>query len=309
MTLDTDHIPLRESFGLLTQEPLSRYTSFRVGGPADLLALPKERHTLLALLRAARNSGLPITILGGGTNTLVSDKGIRGLVIVLTALKTVPCVLENSEFLAGDQKILRADAGERLSTVCRFALDQGLAGLEFAAGIPGTLGGALCMNAGTASQEISRVIWSVDLIDTQTLTFQTLEQKDLTFSYRTFEATDKIVVGARLALTPADPATIQKTFEANLLRKKNSQPLSLASAGCFFKNPSAHSPAGRLIEQAGLKGRRINDAQVSDLHANYIVNINQARCEDILALKTLVQHTVFEKFGILLETEVQVMGE
>lgn len=309
MALNRDHTSLEKAFGLLTQEPLGRYTSFRVGGPADLLALPKERSTLLALLQAARNSDLPVTILGGGTNTLISDKGIRGLVIVLTALKSFPWVLENNEFQAGDQKILRADAGERLSTVCKFALAQGLSGLEFAAGIPGTLGGAIYMNAGTARQEISHVISSVDLIDTRTLTVQTLERKDLAFSYRKLDATDKIVVSACLALTPSDPAMIQKTFEANLLLKKKNQPVSLASAGCFFKNPSAQNPAGRLIEQAGLKGKRINDAQVSDRHANYIVNIHQARCEDILALKTLVQQTVFEKFGIMLETEVQVIGE
>lgn len=302
-----DHTPIQKAFGLLCQEPLSRYTSFRVGGPADLLALPRDRSSLLALVKAAGQEGLAVTFLGGGTNTLVSDKGIRGLVIVLTSLKSVPCLAENT--LVAGQKTLRADAGERLSTVCRFALDQGLSGLEFAAGIPGTLGGAIYMNAGTADQEISSVIGSVDFIDTQTFSFQTLERKELDFSYRTLAAKNMVLVGACLNLTLADPEKIQKKIDQNLKMKKATQPLSAASAGCFFKNPSPQNPAGRLIEQAGLKGKKINDAQVSDLHANYIVNVNQARCEDILALKTLVQKTVFEKFGIMLETEIQVMGE
>jgi len=301
----------QKTFGLKSEEPLSRYTSFRVGGPADLLALPSNRQTLVSLLTAAREEKIPVTIIGGGTNTLVSDKGIRGLVIVLTALKTQPSILENPQIDTAheDKKTIRADAGERLSTICQFAMDQELSGLEFAAGIPGTLGGAIMMNAGTSAWEISQVVTAVEVIDTKNAFYQTIERKELEFSYRKLSLSDKIIVGAHLTLTKGDPGTIKDIFAQTLKNKKETQPISLASAGCFFKNPSPDMPAGKLIEDAGLKGTQINGAKISDLHANFIINIDNARCEDILALKRLVQKTVFKKYQMNLETEVKVTGE
>jgi UDP-N-acetylmuramate dehydrogenase len=286
---------------LMLREPLGKYTSFKIGGPADLLALPQDKQTLVAVLEAARQEGIPVTLMGGGTNTLISDKGIRGLVIVLKELTSVPCILESA--------VIRADAGERLSTVCQFAMDQGLAGLEFAAGIPGTLGGAIMMNAGTAAWEISQIVSCLTVIDTQTLGCHTLEKDDLTFSYRQLAADNILILEAQLTLTPENPAEIKKRFDQTLKTKKSTQPISLASAGCFFKNPAPETPAGKLIEDAGLKGVQINGAQISKHHANFIVNTGKARCEDILALKTLVQKTVFEKYQIKLETEVKVTGE
>ncbi|MCP4722039.1 MAG: UDP-N-acetylenolpyruvoylglucosamine reductase, partial [Desulfobacteraceae bacterium] len=156
---------------------------------------------------------------------------------------------------------------------------------------------------------ISQVIAAIDVIDTKNMTYQTIERKNLAFSYRQLDLGERIIVGARLILTQADPGMIKKIFEQNLQTKNRTQPVSRASAGCFFKNPSAQSPAGKLIEDAGLKGVEINGARVSDIHANFIVNRNNARCEDILALKNLVQKTVFEKYQIKLETEVKVTGE
>ncbi len=311
MIVEKKYNRIQKTFGLLPREPLSKHTSFKVGGPADLLGLPSNRQTLAALLSTAKKENIPVTIMGGGTNLLVSDKGIRGLVIILRELKSFPWIEENNldENAKEEKKIICADAGERLSTVCRFAMDQGLAGLEFAAGIPGTLGGAIMMNAGTASWEISQVIGSVDLIDTNSLTYHTIKREALAFSYRNLDLKDKIIVGASLTLTQTDPEIIKKIFYQSLKNKKSSQPVSLASAGCFFKNPSPHIPAGKLIENAGLKGMQINDARVSDIHANFIVNTCNARCEDILALKRLVQKTVFEKYQIKLETEVRVTGE
>jgi UDP-N-acetylmuramate dehydrogenase len=308
MTTDKKYKTLQATLGLLSQEPLSKYTSFRVGGPADLLAAPRDRQELIAILNAARQEGIPVTILGGGTNTLVSDKGIKGLVIVLKELKSVPCVFDTGSNTK-DRKTIRADAGERLSTLCQFAMDQGLSGLEFAAGIPGTLGGAIMMNAGTASWEISQAVATLEIIDTKNLGFKIIKRKDLAFSYRQLAAVDILIVGAHLSLTPADPAGIKKRFDQTLKAKKNTQPISLASAGCFFKNPSSHAPAGKLIEDAGLKGKKINGAKVSKLHANFIINTGNARCDDIIALKNLVQKTVFEKYHIKLETEVKVTGE
>jgi UDP-N-acetylmuramate dehydrogenase len=311
MTFDKRYNRFRETFDLLPQEPLSKYTSFRIGGPADLLALPQDRQTLAAILETAGKESIPVTILGGGTNTLVSDKGIRGLVIVLKKLKSAPCLVADAGIKGAKEteKTISADGGERLSTVLRFAMDQGLSGLEFAAGIPGTLGGAIMMNAGTGSWDISQVIAAVDVIDTQDLTRKTIERKDLSFSYRRLGMADKIILGARLSLTQADPAMIRNVFDQSLKAKNATQPVSLACAGCFFKNPSNENPAGKLIEDAGLKGMQINDARISDLHANFIVNTRNARCEDILALRNLVQKTVFEKYRIKLETEVKVTGE
>ena len=296
----------------MSEEPLSRYTSFRVGGPADLLALPSDRQTLISLLAAARKEKIPVTLIGGGTNTLVSDKGIRGLVIVLTALKTHPNILEGSidkTKQKTENKTIRVDAGERLSTICQFAMDQELSGLELAAGIPGTLGGAIMMNAGTSAWDISQVVTAVEVLDTKNFTYQTIERKNLAFSYRKLSLSDQIIVGAHLTLTQGDPGMIRNTFAQTLKNKKATQPISQASAGCFFKNPSPDMPAGKLIEDAGLKGIQVNGAKISDLHANFIINTDNARCEDILALKRLIQKTVFEKYQINLETEVKVTGE
>ncbi|MBU0972811.1 MAG: UDP-N-acetylmuramate dehydrogenase [Proteobacteria bacterium] len=309
MTVEKNHNRFKEAFSLLSQEPLSRYTSFRVGGPADLLGLPRDRQALSDLLLAAKKENIPVTIIGGGTNILVSDKGIRGLVIVLSEFKSLPCRVETPQNSDKETQILISDAGERLSTVCNFAMDQGLSGLEFAAGIPGTLGGAIMMNAGTATWSISQAVASVETIDTKTLLYQTIGKKDLAFAYRKLCLEDKILLGANLTLTTADPKMIRKRFDQQMKSKNASQPVSLASAGCFFKNPPHHLPAGKLIEDAGLKGKKINDAKVSELHANFIINTGNARCEDILALKRLVQKTVFEKFQIQLETEVKVTGE
>lgn len=310
MMMDKKH-NFQKTFDLMSEEPLSRYTSFRVGGPADLLALPSNPQTLVSLLTAARREKIPVTIIGGGTNTLVSDKGIRGLVIVLTALKTKPIILENpqTDTVHKDKKNICADAGERLSTICQFAMDQELSGLEFAAGIPGTLGGAIMMNAGTSAWDISQVVTAVEVVDIKNSACQTIERKDLEFSYRKLSLSDKIIVRAHLTLTKGDPGRIKSTFAQTLKNKKETQPISQASAGCFFKNPSPDMPAGKLIEDAGLKGVQINRARISDLHANFIINTDNARCEDILALKRLIQKTVFEKYQINLETEVKVTGE
>jgi len=300
----------QKTFGLMSEEPLSRYTSFRVGGPADLLALPSNLKTLISLLEAARREKIPVTIIGGGTNTLVSDKGIRGLVIVLTSLKSQPSIIAPPQIdTPPDKKTIHADGGERLSTVCQFAMDQELSGLEFAAGIPGTLGGAIMMNAGTSAWDISQVVTAVEVVDTKNAIYQTIQRKDLSFSYRKLSLSDKIIVGAHLTLTKGDPDMIKHTFAQTLKNKKDTQPISQASAGCFFKNPSPDMPAGKLIEDAGLKGVQINGAKISDLHANFIINTDNARCEDILALKRRIEKTVFEKYQINLETEVKVTGE
>jgi len=305
--LDTDNTAystLAQDFNLLFDEPLKNFTSFKVGGPADLIALPKNRKELKSLLKKACNLDIPVTLFGGGTNILVTDKGIRGLVIITRQLKSEISIIPTDSH----RKTICAAAGERLSTVCQFAINHCLSGLEFAAGIPGTIGGAIMMNAGTKSGEISDIIDSIDVLGKKTLEFETIEKKDLDFSYRRLNLLD-IIVAARLTLKEENQKVIEETFKQNLSQKNATQPVSLASAGCFFKNPTSGKSAGELIEKSGLKGMKIKDAMVSQTHANFIVNINNATCNDILLLKQQIQKIVFNKFHIKLKTEVRVKGE
>ncbi len=295
---------LMEEFHLLVDEPMKKYTSFKIGGPADLLALPKDEETLTRLLEKAGALEIPVTLFGGGTNLLIGDKGIRGLTILTRGMKTEICMLETNP----NGTILRAGAGSRLSRVCRFCLDQGLSGLEFAAGIPGTLGGAIVMNAGTRSGDMGNVVRSIQTLDPKRLYPETLNRNTLHFSYRHLEFSG-IILSATLELKKADPREIDAVFQENLRQRKASQPGSMASAGCYFKNPGQGMSAGQLIDESGLKGFRINDAMVSDIHANYILNLGSATCTDILLLQHHIQDVVFQKFNINLEPEVRMEGE
>ncbi|WP_457553747.1 UDP-N-acetylmuramate dehydrogenase [Desulfobacula sp.] len=295
---------LAQEFNLLVDEPLKKYTSFNIGGPADLLALPKDKLELKNLLKKALDLNIPVTLFGGGTNILITDKGVRGLVIITKCLKSKIQILESG--LHG--KTIYVQAGDRLSRVYQFAIAHSLSGIEFAAGIPGTVGGAIMMNAGTKSRDISDIIKSIDVLNRLTLETETIEKRDLDFSYRRINVSG-IILAAKFSLVKANQEKIKKTFEQNLNQKNASQPVSFASAGCFFKNPIQGKSAGELIEKAGLKGMRINDAMVSQKHANFIVNTNHASCEDILLLKQHIEKTVFEKFQIKLQTEVRIEGE
>jgi len=295
---------LIQDFNLLVDEPLKKYTSFRIGGPADLLAMPEDKLELKKLLKKAAALDIPVTLFGGGTNILITDKGIRGLVVITKFLKS------NIHITRADLqgKTIYVEAGENLSKVCRFAIQNSLSGLEYAAGIPGTVGGAIIMNAGTQSWEISDIVESIDILNKNTLAFETIGKKELDFSYRQLKLSG-IIVAATLVLTKKPQGEIKKTFTETLTKKNATQPVSAASAGCFFKNPTKEKSAGELIEKSGLKGIKINDAMVSEKHANFIVNINNASCEDILQLKQYIQKIVSEKYHIKLETEVRLEGE
>ncbi len=303
-TDNTAYSTLAQEFNLLLDEPLKDYTSFKVGGPADLLALPKDKQELKTLLKKASDLDIPLTLFGGGTNLLVTEKGIRGLVVVTKRLKSKISITQTNSH----GKTICIAAGERLSKICQFAINHCLAGLEFAAGIPGTIGGAIMMNAGTKSGDMSGIVESIDILNKKTLAFKTIEKNNLEFSYRRLNLAD-IIVAARLTLKEESQKTIKESFKHNLSKKNAAQPISSASAGCFFKNPKSGKSAGELIEKSGLKGMKIKDAMVSQRHANFIVNINDARCEDILLLKQQIQKIVFDKFHINLKTEVRVEGE
>jgi UDP-N-acetylmuramate dehydrogenase len=300
---------LAQNFGLKVDAPLKGYTSFKVGGPADLLSLPQTRDELTALLKAASESNIPITLFGGGTNLLITDKGIRGLVIITRQLKSTLNVEEtNPVGIDDDHRIICLEAGQSLSNLCRFALDNSLSGLEFAAGIPGTVGGAIAMNAGTPASQMSDIIESLDIWDMPSQEIKSYNKKTLNFSYRNLDLPG-LIVGASIKLKKGNKQEIESVFKKNIAQKKAGQPVAHASAGCFFKNPQTGKPAGELIEKSGLKGTRVNDAMVSKHHANYIVNLGNAASADILLLKEKIQNLVFEKFNINLETEVRIEGE
>ncbi|WP_320041082.1 UDP-N-acetylmuramate dehydrogenase [uncultured Desulfobacter sp.] len=300
------------SFALQTQKAMDRYTSFRVGGPADILVLPQTVEQVIALAKTAHSAQLPITIIGAGTNVLISDKGIRGLVMVLTRLQqnieqTEPSI--DTVDASPDRIYLTALAGEPLNRLCRYAADAGLAGLAWAAGIPGTIGGAVMMNAGSFGSDMSRVVTKIEILDLNTFKTMVLPVSLLQFSYRKLALENSIVLKITIRLSRADAETVRDEFNRNLKTKQSTQPVSQASAGCFFQNPPGDKPAGFLIEQAGMKRARCNGAMVSDLHANFIVNHGNACASDILNLADQVKKSVYEKFGINLKEEVKTIGD
>ncbi len=295
---------LTREFNILVDEPLGEYTSFKIGGRADLLAIPKNKIELTNLLQRAWELDIPVTLFGKGTNLLISDKGLRGLVIITKQLKSKIEIIETDS----DTKTLIVDAGERLSKICQFAINNSLSGIEFAAGIPGTIGGAIKMNAGTRSGDMSSIIQSIEVVDENTFKIKKIEKKLLDFSYRHLNLPG-IVVSAAITLKKGNQKKIEEVFKYNLTKRNANQPVSFASAGCFFKNPTIGKSAGELIEKSGLKGMSVNNAMVSQKHGNFIVNMGNASCEDVLLLKQKIQEIVFKKFNILLETEVRIEGE
>ncbi len=287
------------SHQILENEPMSRHTTFRVGGPADVLFLPESEEQLLQALSIAREAGVPCFVIGNGSNLVVKDGGIRGLVIALG---------EGMAAIARAGETLTTWAGASLARVSAYAQASGLSGLEFASGIPGTLGGGCAMNAGAYGGQLSDV-----LVDTRVLLdgeVCTLTVEEMQMGYRTSLPLRRggIVISARFALTPDDPEAIAARMRELNARRRDKQPLNYPSAGSTFKRPEGYF-AGALIEQAGLKGKRVGGAQVSEKHAGFIVNTGGATAADILTLIGTVQDEVADRFGVRLETEVRILGE
>ena len=284
---------------VLENAPMSRYTTFRVGGPADALFLPASVEELQQALAAAKAEGIPACLIGNGSNLIVRDGGIRGLVIVLG---------EPFSELRVEGAQVWAQAGARLSAVAAAAQRAGLAGLEFASGIPGTLGGGCAMNAGAYGGELKDVLlWADVLLDGE---LRRLSRDEMEMGYRSTMPLRRgaIVVAACFELHSDDPEAIQARMRDLANRRREKQPLNLPSAGSTFKRPEGHF-AGALIEQCGLKGCRIGGAQVSEKHAGFIVNVGEATAADILRLIAHVQEVVLAQTGVQLETEVRVLGE
>ena len=285
---------------LLLEEPMAKHTSFRIGGPADVLAQPGNEAELAELLKRAADHAVPVTLVGNGSNLLVRDKGIRGLVIKLSNLFSSITVAGN---------VLTFGSGISLAMASKKAASLSLSGLEFAVGIPGTIGGAVYMNAGAYDGEMAKVVTSVQVMDRQGQSSQ-LKADELDFSYRhtALQNSGLIVTSVTVSLQPGEAESIKAKMDDFSQRRIAKQPLELPSAGSMFKRPVGYF-AGTLIEQTGLKGYTVGGAQVSTKHAGFVVNVGGATAKDVLQLISDVQAKVLVAQGVQLEPEVLVLGE
>lgn len=281
-------------------ESLAEHTTWKIGGPADLFVVPDTREQLAAALRILHRHGVPWTALGRGSNTLVSDKGVRGAVIKPG---------RGFDFVRFDGRAATAGASYSFIKLSVMAGKEGLTGLEFAGGIPGTVGGAVYMNAGAHGSDVSRILQSVDIV-WEDGTVGTYGKEDMAFGYRHSILQERrgFVTEATFLLEEGDRKEIAAAMASFKDRRLRTQPLQMACAGSVFRNPP-NDHAARLIEAAGLKGLREGEAEVSLLHANFIVNHGGAKAEDVLTLIRRVQSTVEDRFGIQLVPEVLLMGE
>lgn len=279
-------------------ESLASYTSWKIGGPAQVFFQPQDSLECAAALSTATHFAIPVTYLGGGSNVLVADGGVKGLVIQLRKLQETHW----------DGNRVRVGAGYSLPKLAKDAEERLLTGLEFTAGIPGTVGGAVLMNAGAHGVNIVNALESVRII-TPDGEIRDILADQLEFGYRTsnLKNSGNIITEATLVLQPGDQEAIAKQMASVLEFRKTKQPMKYPNAGSVFKNPAGDA-AGRLIEFVGAKGRRIGDAQVSEKHANFIVNLGEATAADVIMLIKEVQELVLQEFGFLLETEVVLLG-
>ncbi len=289
---------VREFFkgNIAFREPLSKFTTFRIGGPADFYLEPKDRNDLINLIKYLKEIKYPYILIGNGSNVLISDDGIRGAAINLEYGFTKIEVKKNRVY---------AEAGLRLSKFVDVCIEHSLVGLENLAGIPGTLGGAILMNAGAYGGEISDFITKVEVVDDEKIIF--LKKEECGFAYRKSNLEGKIILSSEFELPFGDKEKAKERRKELLLKRNQSQPVELPNAGSIFKNPP-NDYAARLIEQAGLKGLTIGGAKVSEKHANFIVNFNNATANDVIELMKIIQERVHQKFGVMLEPEIKVIG-
>lgn len=286
---------------MAAEEPMSRHTSFRIGGPARRMAFPKRAEQVVLLVDFARQCGARPLVIGNGTNLLCPDEGLDRLVIDLSAGLTD---LEKGQ----EPDTIAASCGVSLARLASFACDLGLTGLEFAHGIPGTLGGALAMNAGAYGGEMCQVVQGVHVLFPDE-GIRLLTGEEMNFRYRGSLLTDRpdaVALDAVVRLTPGDKEAIRAQMRELMARRKASQPLEYPSAGSTFKRPVGHY-AGTLIDQCGLKGLTVGGAQVSEKHAGFVINWGGATCADVLALIEQVRRRVLDATGVTLEPEVRIV--
>lgn len=277
------------------KEPLARYATYRLGGPADLFYVAKTTEELVKAIKLARKLAMPYFLLGGGSNLLVSGQGFRGMVIKV----------ENSKLEVKGEKIL-AEAGVPLKKLIQVATENSLTGLEFAVGIPGTVGGAVRGNAGAWQESLGNKVVRVKIMNEKgEIKWIDVQKCDFTYRQSRFKKTKEVILAAELGLKRGSKAEIEAKIKFNQAKRAN-QPKE-PSAGCVFINPKPRS-AGQMIDQCGLKGRQIGGAQISLQHANFIINTGQAKANDIFQLIKLAKRTVKEKFGVALEIEIVLLG-
>jgi UDP-N-acetylmuramate dehydrogenase len=294
-----DGLAAERGLALRADAPLAPLTTLRVGGPADRLAEARDRDTLLALLRIARQASVPAFVLGNGSDLVVADAGIRGLVI-----------RNRAKEVAISEALVAADAGSPMAMLVKRCTVEGLAGFEFGISIPGTLGGAVWANAGAHDGEMADVVEWVEAWDPGGDTVARLPAADCGFAYREsrFKHSDEVVLAAAVRLRHGQAEEIAATVAAHQAKRQATQPLADQNAGSVFRNPPGDH-AGRLIEAAGLKGQRLGTAAVSTLHANFIVTDRGGRAADVRALGDLVQATVADRFGVQLAYEIEFVGD
>jgi len=286
-------------------EPLAKHTTIRIGGPASLMVFPSKEEELFEVVRRASEMEIPWNVIGGGSNLLCADEGYVGVVINLRHLKGIRVLRkEEGSTKNGGTLILEVLSGTMVGEVLSFARRQGYSGLEFLAGVPATVGGAVRMNAGAYGKTFSMFVKKVKLLKEGKI--EDYQPRENDWTYRSFRR-EGIVVSATIGLIRVSPEEIEKNLKEIYFKRKANQPLTERTFGSAFKNPPC-CYAGKLIEDCGLKGYRIGGAKVSERHANFIVNFGNAKAQDVLALLRGVQKKVWERFGIMLEPEVKFLG-
>ena len=286
---------------VICHAPMDKYTSFRAGGKADLLVQPADEEQLGRLLQFLAQEKVPCQVLGNGSNVLVRDGGYRGVIVRMG---------EAFNYIRREGDTLICGSGTSLAQAAKAAAGAGLTGLEFASGIPGSIGGAVFMNAGAYGGEMKEVLDQVRILNGDASAFAWVKAADLDLGYRhsRLQESGEIVIEAKISLRSGDPEEIRKTMADLTARRNEKQPVTYPSAGSFFKRPEGYF-AGKLIQDAGLKGLSVGGAQVSELHSGFIINTGGATATDILQLMQIVQARVEEKFKVRLEPEVRIIGE
>ncbi|WP_406241790.1 UDP-N-acetylmuramate dehydrogenase [Tissierella carlieri] len=290
-----------KSFGkILLDEPMRNHTTFKIGGPADVMVIPSNEEELIEAIKFSRENNIDFLIMGNGSNLLVRDGGIRGVVIKVN---------EGFNKIKVDETRVYCQAGALLSTTSKVALKHSLKNFEFASGIPGTIGGAITMNAGAYGGEMKDVVTTVRALDKNN-EIREYTNEEMNFRYRNSRVWDEglIVLEVELSLETGEYLAIEETMKDLTYKRTSKQPLELPSGGSTFKRPEGYF-AGKLIEDAGLRGLRHGGAQVSEKHCGFVVNVDNATCKDVLQLISVIQKVVRDKFNVELEREIKLLGE
>lgn len=281
-------------------EPMKHHTTFRIGGVADVMVLPYKEREIIDVIDLAKKHNIPYTVVGNGSNILVTDKGIRGIVIK---------VADNFSQISIDGNTVYAQAGARLTAISRKIYEEGLTGFEFASGIPGTVGGGVYMNAGAYDSEMKNVVKSVTLLDKNSNIIE-LENEAMEFGYRKSKAMkeDYIILSVIMELKPGNKEEIKAKIDDFTNRRVTKQPVSEFSAGSTFKRPEGHF-AGKLIEDTGLRGYTVGRAKISEKHCGFVINKGESTFKEMIEFIQGVKHKVYQKTGVKLEEEIKILGE